>query len=729
MHSNPILKIALPVPLRKVFDYRPLPGALPAPGVRFLVPFGRRELVGLLIEVGTASRDYPAHKLQQPRAQLDDAPILPAALFTLCQRAATYYHQPLGQMLATALPVWLRQGKAVDAASERHWCLTERGRFVEAEQFRQAHRQQEAWVILKQHEHGLSLPALRLLDVKPATLKGLQKKGWAEEVDRVVVPSSHPLLAETALPANSEQHNAIATISRSSDYHAFLLDGVTGSGKTEVYLQAAANALQQGKQVLVLVPEIGLTPQTLNRFRARFNRRVEGLHSGMTHRQRLGVWEAARRGEIDIIMGTRSALFAPLTNLGLIIVDEAHDRSFKQQEGCRYHARSLAMMRAQIEKIPVVLGSATPSLESLRLAQNGKLTRLRLSQRAAAQPPQLLLDDCQQQPANQLLSQRSQAAIASCLEAGNQVLIFLNRRGYAPLITCHNCGRQQECPNCDRFMTWHKRIQRSICHHCDRQTRVPAHCPDCGSSQLGDVGAGTEKLEEYLQAHFPDFPVIRIDRDATRRKGSMEAKLAQIQQGDAAILTGTQMLAKGHHFPQLALTVILDADNGFLSADFRGAEQAGQLILQVAGRTGRGDQPGQVILQTRHPDLPGLQTLIRNDWSLFANQLLKNRQQVGLPPFTHAALFAAEAQKAPQAQAFLSLVLRQLPQHPALVPLGPAPAPLEKRAGRYRFQLLLLSSDRPRLHQTLQQLLPQIEKQPESRRCRWFLDVDPIDML
>jgi primosomal protein N' (replication factor Y) len=532
------------------------------------------------------------------------------------------------------------------------------------------------------------------------------------------------------MSANDEQQAAIDAICQTTDFKGFLLDGITGSGKTEVYLQATAHVLEAGKQVLVLVPEIGLTPQTLERFRNRFNRRLDCLHSGLTDPQRLAAWEAARLGQTAIVMGTRSALFTPLPHLGLIIVDEAHDASYKQQDGCRYHARDLALWRGQLENVPVLLGSATPALESLHLCRQRKLVSLPLRQRAGgALPPAMQLLDCHSLPSMQLLHPISIAASQRCLEEGQQVLLFLNRRGYAPLINCFKCGWQMECSRCNRFMTWHKHIERLVCHHCGNQKPVPRHCPTCGSSELGDLGAGTEKLEEYVQSIFPDHAVIRIDRDATRRKGSLEASLARIQTGGPALLVGTQMLAKGHHFPNLALTVILDADAGFLSADFRGAEQAGATILQVAGRTGRTGRAGQVLVQTRHPQMPLLQCITQGDWHAFADLILEERNQMGLPPFTHAALLTAEATRAEAAMAFLQLATNQLSNESYVTRLGPAPAPMEKRAGRYRFQMLLLSPHRPALQNALQRLLAGIESKPEARRCRWSVDVDPQDML
>lgn len=724
----PVLKVALPIPLRRLFDYRPPYGSEPQIGSRCLVPFGKRELVGLIVGMGEPSENYDPAKLQTAKHLLDNEPLLSPSLLQLLVQAADYYHQPVGEMIFTALPTLLRQGKPPEHATEIIWQLTEKGQHLLPEQFKSAHRQREAWQVLMQHSQGLSANLLRAFNVSTQALKGLERNQWAQQVSTI---SRHnaPLLTEPPLTALPEQQAAIDSINQANGFAGFLLDGITGSGKTEVYLQIAEQALARNQQVLVLVPEIGLTPQTYRRFQHRFSCRIERLHSGLTDNQRLDVWQSARLGQADIVMGTRSALFTPLPRLGLIIIDEAHDNSYKQYDGCRYHARDLALWRAKLENIPIVLGSATPSLETLYLAQQGKLTLLPLRQRAGnAQPPSLRLLDCSALNQQQLLHPDALAALTQSISASQQGLVFLNRRGYAPLINCLNCGWQAECSQCDSFMTWHRQIHRLICHHCDRQIRIPTHCPTCGSSQLGDLGAGTEKLEGYLTQQFPHVSIIRVDRDVTRRKGSMEQKLATIRQGEPAILLGTQMLAKGHHFPNLTTTIVLDADAGFLSADFRGSEQAGETILQVAGRTGRAQHKGRVLIQTRHPNLAPLQQLLSGSWSDFAQSLLKERQLMGLPPYSYAALLCAEAIKPQDALEFLTNA-KQLLTTQGLTLLGPAPAPLEKRAGRFRFQILLLCSQRSLLHQQLANLMPSLEKSPLARRCRWHIDVDPQSML
>ncbi|MCG8392969.1 MAG: primosomal protein N' [Pseudomonadales bacterium] len=724
MSATTTLQIALPVPLPGCFDYLYQGTAVPPRGARVKVPFGRRTLIGLVH--GSEPSTYP--KLKPVQAVIDDAPILPDELYQLCERAARYYHHPLGEVLNYALPTLLRQGGEAQASQEKRWRITDRGFHVSDEQVSRAPRQRQALQTLREHPKGLTGAMLTALEVPAATLASLRDKGWAEQIlldDAPAIPRE--VLAQAPLPANPQQHQAIHAIQDAQGFQPFLLDGVTGSGKTEVYLQAMAPVLAAGKQVLVLVPEIGLTPQTVQRFRQRFSVPVVTLHSGLGDRERLDNWLAARDGKARILIGTRSAIFTPLANPGLIIVDEAHDTSLKQQDGLRFHARDLATWRAQQCDIPVVLGSATPALESLQLAREGRFHWLKLSKRATDQgrPPIETLDATLAPPGQPLLPQSLQA-LKQCVSEGRQALVFINRRGYAPMILCQDCGWQAECQRCDSFLTWHRSEGSLRCHHCDSRQRVPTRCPKCGSSHIQEAGSGTEKLTELLEQALP-VPVIRIDRDATRRKGSLDAHLARIQKGEPAVLVGTQMLAKGHHFPRLSLVVILDMDAGFLSADFRGPEQAAQLLLQVAGRSGREDH-GRVLLQTRHPDHQLLQLAASGDYPALASALLEERKLAALPPFGHLALFRCEAMNLGKAMEFLQQ-LSGIPLPPGVQLLGPVPAPMEKRAGRYRTQLLLQSDRRAPLHQAIEALLETARSLPQARQCRWHLDVDPIDML
>jgi primosomal protein N' (replication factor Y) len=735
-----ILRLALPSPLRRLFDYlAPLgvPHAALQPGVRLRVPFGRREVVGVLVEVVQHSK-VPADKLKPALQLLDRTPPLPAPLFKLCLWTAQYYQHSLGDTLSWALPVLLRQGEPAEVRQERYWHVSA-GASPDDPRLARAPRQREALRTLAQHHHGVPHGLLSKLQLNKDSLDLLLEKGLVH----VEVRRSAPLvrhggwLAQPELPLNTEQRAAFNAVqSGMSGFGAYLLYGVTGSGKTEVYLQLIRHCLEAGKQALVLIPEINLGPQTVERFARRFNARIALLHSGVNDRERLDAWLAARDGEADIVIGTRSALFTPLKTPGLIIVDEEHDASYKQQEGLRYHARDLALVRARQEHLPIVLGSATPSLESLHNAHAGRYALLRLNQRAGgAQQPRFLRLDVKSLPLDAGISGPLQQAIRQTLEAGQQVLVFLNRRGFAPTLLCHDCGWISQCPRCDARMTLHQRHNELRCHHCGHVERPPRNCPECNQVDLRPVGAGTERAEERLALLFPQFPVLRIDRDSTSRKGAMDKLFATINKGEPCILVGTQMLAKGHHFPRVTLVAILDADGGLFSADFRASERMAQLTVQVAGRAGRAEEPGKVIIQSHLADHPLLVQLTEQGYPAFAEQALSERRGAGLPPFAHLALLRGEAHKPGQAEAFLDDACTYAEQLCAELKLngiellGPVPAPMERRAGRFRAQLLLQCTSRAPLHKLLAHWLPVLEAMPAGRAVRWSLDVDPIDLF
>ncbi|MGE6384423.1 primosomal protein N' [Pseudomonas sp. NPDC078416] len=734
-----ILRLALPSPLRRLFDYLAPAGVARSalqPGMRLRVPFGRREMIGVLVEVVDHS-DVPADKLKPAIAVLDAEAPLPPALFKLCLWTAQYYQHSLGDTLSWALPVLLRQGEPAEARQERFWHAAPDAS-VDDPRIVRAPKQKEALRTLAQHPHGVAHQLLSKLMLNRDSLNLLLAKGLVtvEVRGHGPVERHEHWLAQPELPLNTEQRAAYEAIrSGFGSFHASLLAGVTGSGKTEVYLQLIRETLEAGKQALVLIPEINLGPQTLARFEQRFNARIALLHSAVNDRDRLDAWLAARDGEADIIIGTRSALFTPMKNPGLIIIDEEHDGSYKQQEGLRYHARDLALVRAHQEDIPIVLGSATPSLESLHNAHTGRYALLRLNQRAGgAQQPRFLRLDVKSRPLDSGISGPMQQAIGQTLAAGQQVLVFLNRRGFAPTLLCHDCGWLSECPRCDARMTVHQRSGELRCHHCGHVERVPRNCPACGKVDLRPVGAGTERAEERLAILFPDYPVLRVDRDSTSRKDAMNQLFATIQKGQPCILVGTQMLAKGHHFPRVTLVSILDADGGLFSGDFRASERMAQLIVQVAGRAGRAEEPGKVIIQTHLADHPLLIQLTEQGYFAFAEQALSERRAAGLPPFSHLALLRAEAHKPGQAEGFLDEACTEaerLLKDMALGGielLGPVPAPMERRAGRYRAQLLVQANARAPLHKLLATWLLTLENMPSGRQVRWSLDVDPVDL-
>ncbi|GAB7530936.1 primosomal protein N' [Pseudomonas sp. 3A(2025)] len=737
--SDVILRLALPSPLRRLFDYLAPAGVTRAalqPGMRLRVPFGRREMIGILIEVCDHS-EVPADKLRPAIALLDSHTPLPPALFKLCLWTSQYYQHSLGDTLSWALPVLLRQGELAEPRQERFWQVTP-GASLQDPRIARAPKQREALATLAQHPHGVAHQVLGKLMLNKDSLNLLLAKGLVEIEVRSQAPGARHehWLAQPELPLNPEQSAACEAINAGMDsFHAFLLAGVTGSGKTEVYLQLIRQVLEAGKQALVLIPEINLGPQTLARFEQRFNARIALLHSAVNDRERLDHWLAARDGDADIIIGTRSALFTPMKNPGLIIIDEEHDGSYKQQEGLRYHARDLAIVRARQENIPIVLGSATPSLESLHNAYTGRYGLLRLTQRAGgAKQPRFLRLDVKSRPLDSGISGPMQQAIAQTLAAGQQVLVFLNRRGFAPTLLCHDCGWLSGCVRCDARMTVHQRSGELRCHHCGHVERVPRQCPSCGQVDLRPIGAGTERAEERLGILFPDYPVLRVDRDSTSRKDAMNQLFATIQRGQPCILVGTQMLAKGHHFPRVTLVSILDADGGLFSGDFRASERMAQLIVQVAGRAGRAEEPGKVIIQTHLADHPLLIQLTEQGYFAFAEQALSERRAAGLPPFAHLALLRAEAHKPGQAEQFLDeacaeaeILLEQISPG-GIELLGPVPAPMERRAGRYRAQLLLQANARAPLHRLLGAWLLVLEQLPSGRQVRWSLDVDPVDL-
>ncbi len=722
------LRIAVPTPLRRAFDYLP-PAAspLPAPGCRVRVPFGRRTEIGVVLDHAPSA--LAPERLRPVLELLDSEPLLPADLLALLDWVATYYHHPIGEVMATALPVALRRGDPARPQRIQRYRLVPG---ISPEQGRRAPRQ--AALIAR-------LAAAGDAGLAAAELTALEGAGWQGAMQRLVAREWVVVEAESVLRAapggemglhlTAEQATAVAAVVASlGRFGAFLLEGITGGGKTEVYLQAVAAALAAGQQALVLVPEIGLTPQLVERFRRRFAVPMAVLHSGLADGERATAWLAARAGEVPLVLGTRSAIFTPLPRLGLIVVDEEHDASFKQQEGLRYSARDVAVVRAHRAGVPILLGSATPSLESLHNSATGRYHHLRLSQRpGAARPPTLGLIDLRRQPLDEGLSAPLKASVERHLASGGQVLLFLNRRGFSPVLLCHECGWIGRCSRCDAHFTYHAAERRLRCHHCGAERPLPTHCPACGSVDLRPLGLGTERIEEALARHFPGVEAVRIDRDATRRKGSMERLLARIQAGEARILIGTQMLAKGHHFPLVTLVGILEADRGLFSADFRASERMAQLILQVAGRAGRAERPGEVLIQTHHPDHPLLATLVTEGYPAFAQAALAERQAAALPPYAHVALLRAEATQAGEPLGFLESVARLLPPEPEVQLWGPVPAPMERRGGRYRAQLLLQSTQRPQLQRYLDRWLPLVEGHEAGRRVRWSLDVDPVDLF
>ncbi len=559
--------------------------------------------------------------------------------------ASSYYQYPLGDALANAMPALLRKGREASAATLKYWQLTDTGREQPLNGLKRAPKQAQILNLLR--NGSLSHDSLLSHDVSSATLKAVMQKGWISEQQhqpKQLQWQPQFAITEQKPRLNEEQALAIATVNSNPHFGCYLLDGVTGSGKTEVYLNLLEPILAAGKQALILVPEIGLTPQTINRFKRRFNVPLETVHSGLNDSERMTAWLAGRDNQAGIIIGTRSALFTPFANLGIIIVDEEHDASYKQQDSLRYHARDLAVMRANKENIPIILGSATPALETLHNAQTGKYHYLTLSKRAGnASAARHGVIDVKGLYLNAGLSAPLIAEMRKHLNAGNQVMLFLNRRGFSPAMMCHECGWIAECNRCDAYYTLHQQSGELRCHHCATQRPIMHQCQQCGSTQLLPVGVGTEQLEAQLAELFPEFKTVRIDRDSTRRKGSLENYLEAIKNNEYQILIGTQMLAKGHHFPNVTLVALIDVDSALFSNDFRASERLAQLFIQVAGRAGRASKPGAVLLQTHHPEHQLLQSLLHKGYGVFSQAALTERRQALLPPFTHLVLLRAEA--------------------------------------------------------------------------------------
>ncbi len=740
LYQGMILRIAIPSPLRRLFDYLPEterdPGTDYQPGQRVLVSFGRRKLVGVILEIANGS-ELQADRLKPVDRLLDAEPVFSQGLFRMLRWAINYYQHPPGEVLSTALPVKLRQAASVQQLIEI-WQV-DRTASAEADALLQRAPRQKAlfdWL----QQHGPAAPDnIVAAGFTRALLRQLQEKGLIQALQQTL--SNKPwktgdCVRQSEIRLNDHQLDALEKINADDQgFSCFLLEGVTGSGKTEVYMQAMAQVLKQGRQCLVLVPEIGLTPQTISRFEKRFKCPVVNLHSGLSDTERLQAWRQAHAGTAGIVIGTRSAVFTSLARPGLIVIDEEHDASFKQQDGFRYSARDLAVVRAREEGIGIVLGSATPSLESLYNADRGRYQHLLMPQRSgsAATAPMRLVD-IENQPLEAGFSETALLTMDKHLQAGNQVLVFINRRGYAPVLHCQQCGWTAECDNCVAQLTVHAQPPGLHCHHCGKQESLPRACPNCASRQLDTMGLGTQQIESRLCERFTTVPVLRIDRDSTRSRKKLQAMLDQVNSGKPCLLLGTQMLAKGHHFPGITLVVIVDADSGLFSADFRGQELMAQTVTQVAGRAGRSDQAGEVLIQSRHCGHQTLQSLIQLSYADFSRQLLAERKLTAMPPFAWLALLRCEARSAETGLQFLqqiALQQQQLCQQFGLGIdcLGPLPAPMEKRAGRFRSQLSFKSEQRAQLHELLARLLPTIEAMKLPAGLRWSLDIDPVDMI
>lgn len=733
-----IFRIAIPAPVFRSFDYRapvPLDQAV-RPGMRIRVPFAGRHCVGVLLAI-TDATEVPAAKLKMAHAVLDVEALITPDIMALAHWAAEYYHYPIGEVLASVLPPALRTSKK-PLERPSAWVFTALGRAALASDLKRAPTQLAVFHALRscgdQPVTDETLEAL-LVSVDRRALRALVARGWIEQVEHIEAEVTSATAVSTApLPSLTVAQEHAVDVLREGYGRFFpcLLDGVTGSGKTEVYLRIIADVVARGEQALVLVPEIGLTPQLVQRFHHRFQVPIAVLHSNLSGDDRASAWLDACQGRSPIILGTRSAVFTPIPRLGVIIVDEEHDSSFKQQEGFRYHGRDVAVKRAKLAGIPIVLGSATPALDTLYNARQAKYHYLNLPSRVGARAPTLELVDIRGHKLRDGLSPNVLLQVTEHLGRDAQVLVFINRRGYAPTLLCHDCGWVAQCQRCDARMTLHQQDQCLRCHHCGAERPIPQHCPECSCRALVPLGQGTERVDDALRQQFSDVEIIRIDRDTTRRRGSLEALFQRLQHGRRQILVGTQLLAKGHHFPNITLVIIINADQGLFSTDFRAGERLAQTIIQVAGRAGRAEQPGHVIIQTHHPEHPLLHRLLRDGYGGFAESALEERHATRFPPFTALVILRAEASHEQAPLRFLDSARRQFMAAEAestIHVMGPIAAPMRKRAGRYRAQLIFQSQNRAVLQRKLSNWVRALDSLPDARRVRWSLDVDPQDMF
>ena len=739
--ESKVVRVAIQRPLYRLLDYICELTPFPQVGCRVRVPLGNTVVTALVVKAHIESK---FEKLKTVIEVLDDKPLLDSSMLELLAWASRYYCYPIGEVLFHALPVALRKGKALPKLLL--WKASALGQKLSDSELKRAPKQLTLLQRLKKGECSET----QLRDDFSANwrnaLRELNKKGLVEnrEIDAELVAQSTltSIPDKGTITLSEEQINAIQNIEglfQEESLKPILLHGITGSGKTEVYLRAITPILEAGKQVLVLVPEIGLTPQLLFRFKEHFpDLNINAMHSGLAMGERVSIWQGARTGEINIVIGTRSAVFMAMKNLGAILIDEEHDASFKQQEGFLYQGRDMAVKRAHEQSVPILLGSATPSLESLENVKQQRYHYLRLASRPGkSQRPEMALLDTRALALESGISSLLMTEVRQHIERGNQVMLFLNRRGFAPILMCPACGWHAECQHCDMGMTYHASMGKVICHHCGLEQKTTSQCPDCGSSKITTQGQGTERIEQVLKSHFPDTPVVRIDRDSTSHKGSLEKKLQIVHEGKPVILVGTQMLTKGHDFPNLTLVGILDVDQALFSLDYRAQERLAQQVVQVAGRAGRGDKKGRVVLQTSQPEHPLLLSLLSKGYRETATELLNQRETWRYPPVGALVIVRASADNSEAGIQFLdklkcnlhTFVEANYSHFESVNMLGPMPSPIAKRANRYRFQFLIMANKRLELHRLLNQVQAELSSYRRRGGVRWAIDVDPSDFL
>lgn len=735
--SKDLIDVLVPIPLLERFSYK-LPEELKKKnlerGIRIKIPFGNRLLVGIFWNYSDPSRNNRS-SYKFIKEVIDETSLLEKKLLNLAEWASRYYHYPLGEVITYFFPPSLRRGKKAKFKESTFWQVTEKGDFIDLSGLGRAPNQRKGLELLRE-KGDLSQHLLKAFGVSRVSLNNLHNKGLVKKLSQEQFPVYSPEIQYSYKKLlTSEQKEAVKTISGAKgDNKIFLLNGVTGSGKTEVYLRCIKELVQKGKQALVLIPEIGLAPQAENRFKELFGDRVASFHSAKNERERLDVWLGAQKGLYDIVIGTRSSVFIPMKKLGMIIVDEEHDVSFKQSDRFRYSARDVALYRAKLYKVPVLLASATPSIESMQNALKGKYKLLNLKERATgADLPTFFPLDLKGKLLKEGFSDELLDAVKVELKKKNQVLIFLNRRGYASSLICKSCGWVSCCNRCDAHMTVHSNPSQLHCHHCENKKPLPSACPSCLDREFESFGLGTERVESYLRKKFKNYPVLRIDSDTTRQKESFKNYLEIIAEGDPLILIGTQMLAKGHHFPNVTLVGILDADSGLFSADFRGSERVAQLITQVSGRAGREKKPGKVVLQTYCSEHPQMEELLKGNYGTFIEKIIEERASANVPPFSYQVKLQAESFNGLISKDFLNSCLEHINNSKLITKdirlVGPLPSLMEKKSGMFRWEVNLFSKSRKPLHKLINNLQTFLYQSKQTRQVRWSIDVDPISTI
>jgi len=727
LNHNKTIQVVLPIPFVDSLTYL-VPDALSQQnicvGMRVVVPFRNKKLVAIVI--GVESSHYNK-KLRNIIELLDDNEFLPKGSIKFLLQVHHYYLQPLGEVVFASIPKWFKNIQNPKLPKELWWQVKTPLNNEEINSQIKTTKQQNIYHYLLENGPLQSRSMTHIESSASAQCQALFKKDLLLKSDLCFVDAHPPSDPDFIL--TKDQQQAFNTIQSQKGFNPYLLDGITGSGKTEVYIRLVKQLVNDNKQALVLVPEIGLTPQLFHEFAKRIHGRVAVFHSGLTPIARARAWEKAKSGEIDVIVATRSGVFTPFTNLAIIIVDEEHDLSFKQQDGFRYSARDLAVMRAKMENIPVILGSATPSLESFNNANNKKYQWLKLRQRTNKQAlPSISILDVRNHKMQKGLSKQVLLQIDEEINKGNQALVFLNRRGWSPKITCQDCGWVAECDECDTYLTYHKHINRLRCHHCERIYSIPEFCPECGSQKIETMGVGTEKIHQGLLNKLKDVKVIRVDRDTVKTPNQWQRTIDEIKSGVPCVMVGTQMLSKGHDFPNLTLVVIVNVDNSFFSLDFRATEHLSQLMIQVSGRAGRKHKTGKVIIQTQCPQHEFFKLLLGKSYQDYALHELKQRADIGFPPASYMAIIRARCKNEKALNDFFESILDNVTENPTVSIMGPIPAPMYKKMGQFQMQLIFNGNHRQSLHNSLKQITSYIRASKITSNIIWSLDIDPINL-